>query len=115
VSGHAGLYVGREPDNTSPVWASTSAVRKLLERVERRWRGIVMDTYALEKLTGWTPELSPPKQSPLYRPRTLAGEMPRLILAVVRERSRQATGPKRDDAQSDGRERQALRQAGDRL
>jgi hypothetical protein len=33
-----------------------------------------MDTYALEKLTGWTPELSPPKDSPLYRPRTLAGE-----------------------------------------
>ena len=24
------------------------------------WRGMVMDTYALEKLTGWTPELSPP-------------------------------------------------------
>ncbi len=26
-----------------------------------------MDTYALEKLTGWTPELSPPPDSPLYR------------------------------------------------
>ena len=74
VSGHAGLYVGREPDHASPVWAATSAVRESLERVERRWRGIVMDTYALEKLTGWTPELSPPKDSPLYRPRTLAGE-----------------------------------------
>jgi hypothetical protein len=33
-----------------------------------------MDTYALEKLTGWTPELSPQKDSPLYRPRTLAGQ-----------------------------------------
>jgi hypothetical protein len=78
VRGHAGLYVGREPDNAGPVWTSTTAIRQPLERVDRRWRGIVMDTYALEKLTGWTPELSPPKDSPLYRPRTLAGEFGRL-------------------------------------
>jgi 4-amino-4-deoxy-L-arabinose transferase-like glycosyltransferase len=74
IRGHVGLYVGREPDNTSPVWRSTTAIRQPLERVERSWRGIVMDTYALEKLTGWTPELSPPKDSPLYRWRVLAGE-----------------------------------------
>jgi 4-amino-4-deoxy-L-arabinose transferase-like glycosyltransferase len=74
IRGHAGLYVGREPDNISPLWASTSAVRQPLERVERSWRGIVMDTYALEKLTGWTPELSPPPDSPLYRARPLAGD-----------------------------------------
>jgi hypothetical protein len=35
-----------------------------------------MDTYALEKLTGWTPELSPPKNSPLYGWRELAGDLP---------------------------------------
>ena len=75
VSGHTGLYVGREPDPRQPdLWQSTTAIRQPLERVERSWRGIVMDTYALEKLTGWTPELSPPKDSPLYRARTLAGE-----------------------------------------
>jgi hypothetical protein len=34
----------------------------------------VMDTYALEKLTNWTPELSPPPDSPLYRWRVLAGD-----------------------------------------
>jgi 4-amino-4-deoxy-L-arabinose transferase-like glycosyltransferase len=73
IRGYAGLYVGREPDHRSPVWQSTTAVREPLERVDRSWRGVVMDTYALEKLTGWTPELSPPKDSPLYRPRTLAG------------------------------------------
>ncbi len=80
IRGHAGLYVGREPDNTGPVWASTTAVREPLERVDRSWRGIVMDTYALEKLTGWTPELSPPKDSPLFKWRVLAGDagaMPR--------------------------------------
>lgn len=73
ISGRTGLYVGREPDHGSPVWMSTTAIREPLERVERSWRGVVMDTYALEKLTGWTPELSPGKDSPLYRPRTLAG------------------------------------------
>jgi 4-amino-4-deoxy-L-arabinose transferase-like glycosyltransferase len=75
IRDRTGLYVGREPDDTGPVWRSTTAIRQPLERVERSWRGTVMDIYALEKLTGWTPELSPPKDSPLYRPRTLAGEL----------------------------------------
>ena len=61
---HTGLYVAREPDNRLPLWNETNAVRKPLERVERSWRGVVMDTYALEKLTGWTPELSPPPDPP---------------------------------------------------
>ena len=60
IRGHTGLYVGREPDNANPFWAATTAIREPLERVERIWRGRVMDTYALEKLTGWTPQLSPP-------------------------------------------------------
>ena len=74
IRGHTGLYVGREPDNTSQLWASTTAVREPLERVDRSWRGIVTDSYALEKLSGWTPELSPPPGSPLYRWRVLAGD-----------------------------------------
>ncbi len=51
IKGHPGLYVGREPDNfsTNPLWAFTTATREPLERVERSWRGIVADTYALEK------------------------------------------------------------------
>jgi 4-amino-4-deoxy-L-arabinose transferase-like glycosyltransferase len=76
IRGHTGLYVGREPDNsiTSPFWGSTTAIREPLERVQRSWRGTVTDTYALEKLTGWTPELSPPLDSPLYSWRALAGD-----------------------------------------
>jgi 4-amino-4-deoxy-L-arabinose transferase-like glycosyltransferase len=74
IRGHAGLYVGREPDNANPLWIPTTAIRQPLGRVDRSWRGIVMDTYALEKLTGWTPELSPPPDSPLYRWRMLAGD-----------------------------------------
>ena len=75
IRGHTGLYVGREPDDASPLWASIAAVRQPLERVDRSWRGIVMDTYALQRLTGWTPDLSPPPNSPLYRSRVLAGEL----------------------------------------
>jgi 4-amino-4-deoxy-L-arabinose transferase-like glycosyltransferase len=87
IRGHAALYVGREPDNTSPLWDSTTAVREPLERVDRSWRGIVMDTYALEKLTSWTPELSPPQDSPLYRARALAGVFgPSLPVAVLAKR-----------------------------
>jgi 4-amino-4-deoxy-L-arabinose transferase-like glycosyltransferase len=74
IEGHTGLYVAREPDNANPIWASTTAFREPLERVERSWRGAVMDTYALEKLTNWTPELSPQPSSPLYRWRELAGD-----------------------------------------
>ena len=73
IKNHTGLYVAREPDNASSLWDLTTAKRQPLERVERSWRGVVMDTYALEKLTGWTPELSPPPDSPLFRWRVLAG------------------------------------------
>src|SRR6202166_3780749 len=75
IAGHTGLYVGRVPDDRTPLWESIPAHREPLERVDRSWRGTVMDTYALEKLTGWTPELSPPPDSPLYRWRVLAGEV----------------------------------------
>ena len=73
IKGHTGLYVAREPDQLLPLWDLTGAKREPLERVERVWRGIVMDTYALEKLTGWTPELSPPPDTPFFRWRVLAG------------------------------------------
>jgi hypothetical protein len=82
-----GLYVARYPDQLNPVWASTTAVRMPLGQVERIWRGTVMDIYTLEKLTGWTPVLAPPRDSPLFRWRVLAGEI---------------------DGESSGKERRAL-------
>src|ERR1700704_5020950 len=87
IRGHTGLYVAREPDNTNSLWAATTAIREPLERVERSWRGIVMDTYALEKLTNWTPELSPPPDSPLFRWRVLAGDLPEPPRATARKMS----------------------------
>ncbi|QFI72527.1 glycosyltransferase family 39 protein [Bradyrhizobium betae] len=74
IRGRAGIYVGREPDDRAPVWDAIPAKREQLGQVERRWRGLVIDTYAIEKLSGWTPELSPPKDSPLFWWKVLAGE-----------------------------------------
>jgi 4-amino-4-deoxy-L-arabinose transferase-like glycosyltransferase len=71
IAGHAGLYIAREPDDAS-IWASTTAVLTPLGQVQRTWRGRVMDTYVLEKLTGWTPDLSPPPNSRFYKWRQLA-------------------------------------------
>jgi hypothetical protein len=81
IAGHTGLYVAREPDNAMLLWAQTNAVRKPLEHVQRVWRGMVADTYSLETLTGWTPELSPPPDSPLFQWRWLAGEFERVARA----------------------------------
>jgi len=72
IRDHIGLYVARGPDNALALWNDIPAARQPLERVERIWRGVVMDTYTLEKLSGWTPELSPPPNSPLFRWRVLA-------------------------------------------
>ncbi len=86
VRGHPGLYVAREPDDKAPWLAGTTAEREKLGRVERIWRGVVMDSYALEKITGWTPQLAPPKDSPLFRWRVLAAMPP-----VTRQENQGAT------------------------
>jgi dolichyl-phosphate-mannose-protein mannosyltransferase len=87
IAGHVGLYVAREPENNPAIalWASVPAKREPLEKVDRVWRGIVMDTYAIEKFSGWTPQLSPPKDSPLFAWRVLAGsfETPCMSTRVV--------------------------------
>ena len=72
IRDHTGIYVGREPENNLPLWNETTAVRQPLERVTRSWRGMVMDTYALEKISGWTPDLSPPPDTTFFRWRVLA-------------------------------------------
>ena len=78
-----GLYIAREPEHRLPLWDLTTAKRQPLVRVERVWRGTVMDTYALEKITGWTPELSPPPDSPLFRWRVLADKSSHSLLAMT--------------------------------
>jgi 4-amino-4-deoxy-L-arabinose transferase-like glycosyltransferase len=72
IRDHAGLYVAREPDDANPIWASTTALLQPVGRVDRSWRGLVMSSYVMKRLTGWTPELNPPTASPLYQWRWLA-------------------------------------------
>ncbi|WP_035655374.1 glycosyltransferase family 39 protein [Bradyrhizobium sp. STM 3809] len=74
IAGHPGLYVAREPDAAGRLLAETGVRREPLGSVQRSWRGVVMDSYALDRLTGWTPELSPRPDSPFYQWRWLAGE-----------------------------------------
>jgi hypothetical protein len=90
IAGHAGLYVGLKPfDNPAiPPWSSIPAKREPLETVDRVWRGIVMDSYAIEKFSSWTPELSPPPDSPLFRWRVLAGEFEGPVRVVASPDSR---------------------------
>jgi 4-amino-4-deoxy-L-arabinose transferase-like glycosyltransferase len=73
IEGHTGLFIAREPDNRLPIWSSIGGVRTPLEQVDRVWRGAVMDTYDLEKLTGFTPNLTPPEDSPMFPARPLLG------------------------------------------
>ena len=101
VRGHAGLYVAREPDNRLPLWEATSAMRTPLERVERSWRGVVMDTYALEKLEGWTPELSPPADSPFFRWRVLAAMQPARIATLAQDRDKRRAQGQEENAGDD--------------
>jgi hypothetical protein len=98
VRGHAGLYVAREPDNRLPLWEATSAVRTPLERVERSWRGVVMDTYALEKLERWTPDLSPPADSPFFRWRVLAAMQPARIATPAQDRDKRRAQGQEENA-----------------
>jgi 4-amino-4-deoxy-L-arabinose transferase-like glycosyltransferase len=104
IKGHTGLYVAREPDNMlQPLWNATTAVRQPLERVARSWRGIVMDTYALEKLTQWTPELAPPPESPFFRWGVLAGEVaPPAFAGLTNDRDKRR-GSGEQDVGSDRR------------
>ncbi|RXH12520.1 glycosyltransferase [Bradyrhizobium guangzhouense] len=87
IKGHAGLYIGRQPDDHAPMWDSIPARRESLGEAERRWRGVLIDTYTLDKLTGWTPELSPPKDSPLFQWRVLALRATPRPLSVAADRS----------------------------
>jgi hypothetical protein len=72
IRGRTGLYVVRQSDVDNPLWTLTSAQRVPLSNVVRSWRGIAMGTYVLGKLTGWTPDLSPPPDTPFYRWHLLA-------------------------------------------
>jgi len=98
IKGHAGIYVGREPDNRASLWEHIPAQREQLATVERRWRGVVTDTYVIEKLTGWTPQLSPPKDSPLFQWKVLADAVAARVLSPSLSRSLEREGKRETTA-----------------
>lgn len=67
IVGHAGLYVAAAGSADDPVWRVTTAVRRRVGEVAQRWRGVTIDRFVLETITGWTPELNPKPGSPLYK------------------------------------------------
>jgi len=66
-----GLYVDSAPNDGNVIETKTPATLKLVGQADRTWRGVVIEPFAFKTITGWTPELSPPPDSPFYRWRLL--------------------------------------------
>ncbi|MDZ4367233.1 MAG: glycosyltransferase family 39 protein [Afipia sp.] len=66
-----GLYVDSTPNDGNVIETKTPAVLRPVGQADRTWRGVVIEPFAFKTITGWTPELSPPADSPFYRWRLL--------------------------------------------
>lgn len=66
-----GLYVDSAPNDGNVIETKAPAVLRPVGQANRTWRGVVIEPFAFKTVTGWTPELSPPPDSPFYRWRLL--------------------------------------------
>jgi hypothetical protein len=66
LEGNVALYVAPKGNRNLIFWDKTSAVRQTVGETDLSWRGVVYDVYILQKVTGFTPVLSPPPGDPLY-------------------------------------------------
>jgi len=66
-----GLYVDSVPNDGNVIETKTPAVLRLAGQAARTWRGTVIEPFAFKTITGWTPDLSPPPDSPFYKWRLL--------------------------------------------
>ena len=64
--GPTGLYIAPQNETWTTVWGVTTAVREPAGLVDLSWRGVRYETYRMQKLTNWTPVLSPPSGDPLF-------------------------------------------------
>jgi hypothetical protein len=85
IKDHTGLYIAQTPDDHGQLLAATSARLEPLARVDTVFRGVVMKTYQIDKLTNWTPELAPPPGTPFYRwPQLALQASPNSQIAALR-------------------------------
>jgi 4-amino-4-deoxy-L-arabinose transferase-like glycosyltransferase len=67
VEGKLGLFVAIETQDNSALFAKTTARLQTIASIPATWRGMTFaETYTVQELQGWTPELNPPPDSPFY-------------------------------------------------
>jgi 4-amino-4-deoxy-L-arabinose transferase-like glycosyltransferase len=69
LPGPAGLYVAPKDTPRAAHWNGTGAKLEPVGDSHLVWRGVVYDTYAFARVTGWKPVFSPPPGDPLYEAR----------------------------------------------
>jgi hypothetical protein len=73
IAGHPGLLVTHGSTSPADALAGTTVTVHDGPTVPRTWRGVTYDTYRLDTIMGWTPELNPDRGSEAYGWRVLAG------------------------------------------
>jgi hypothetical protein len=74
IVGRNAIYVAPASKADERIWTETKAVREPLKTIDRSWRGVVYDTYVLQKVSGLVPDLAPSPESPFYRWPILTGD-----------------------------------------
>jgi 4-amino-4-deoxy-L-arabinose transferase-like glycosyltransferase len=67
-----GLHLAPMGKYNPAVWVSIPTSRERIGTFERTWRGLKIESYIVDEVKPYKPELEPPKDSPLYKPRVLA-------------------------------------------
>ncbi len=66
-----GLYVDSAPNDGNIIETGTPAVLRMVGQADRTWRGVMIEPFVFKTVAGWTPDLSPPPDSPFYKWRLL--------------------------------------------
>ncbi|QUS42316.1 glycosyltransferase family 39 protein [Tardiphaga alba] len=82
ITGHPGLLIAGIDDQRELLRAA-GATLEPIGSFTTMWRGTPMRYFEIEKITGWTPELNPAPDTPLYRWRNLADAPRPMRLARV--------------------------------